>query len=131
MLFRSGLGITPGFGGTQRLPRLIGASKAKELIFTGRIITAEEALAIGLVNRIANPGYLLSSTLETARAIADNAQVAVRQSKRAVNRGIEMDLAAGLSYETEAFSLCFSTADQKEAMGAFVEKRKHEAFQNK
>jgi enoyl-CoA hydratase len=126
-----GLGITPGFGGTQRLPRLVGSSKAKELILTAENIGAEEALKIGLVSRVAPDEELMSAAFELAGKIAKNAQIAVRQSKEAINRGLQCALATGLSYEAQAFSVCFSTEDQKDAMNSFVSKSKLSGFKNK
>jgi enoyl-CoA hydratase len=127
----TGLGITPGFGGTQRLPRIVGASKAKELIFTAETIGAEEALRIGLVSRVVPDEELMTAALELAGKIAKNAQVAVRQSKDAINKGMQTDMATGISYEAQAFGLCFATEDQKDAMTAFVSKTKVTAFKNK
>lgn len=126
-----GLGITPGFGGTQRLPRLIGASRAMELILTARTISAQEALELGLVSHVYGPEELMDRALELADAIAANAQVAVRQSKAAVRRGLQTDMATGAAYESEAFAVCFATVDQKEAMRAFLNKEKMTAFQNR
>ncbi len=118
-----GLGITPGFGGTQRLPRAVGAAKAMELILTGKTIKADEALAIGLVNKVVEPEALMDEALALANAICANAQIAVRQSKACINRGLQTDIVTGISFEAEAFGLCFATEDQKEGMSAFVEKR--------
>lgn len=126
-----GLGITPGFGGTQRLPRIVGASKAKELIFTAETIGAEEALRIGLVNRVVDNEELMVAAMELASKIAKNAQVAVRQSKAAIDKGMQCDIQTGTAYEAQAFALCFSTEDQKDAMTAFVNKSKVAAFKNK
>ncbi len=126
-----GLGITPGFGGTQRLPRIVGAAKAKELILTARTIKADEALAIGLVNKVVEPEELMDEAVNMAKAIAANAQVAVRQSKACINRGLQTDITTGTAFEAEAFGICFATEDQKDAMTAFVEKRKLEGFKNK
>lgn len=126
-----GLGIIPGFGGTQRLPRLIGASRAMELILTARTISAQEALELGLVSHVYGPEELMDRALELADAIAANAQVAVRQSKAAVRRGLQTDMATGAAYESEAFAVCFATVDQKEAMRAFLNKEKVTAFQNR
>ncbi len=123
-----GLGITPGFGGTQRLPRIVGTGKAMELILTARVISAQEALEIGLVNAVYPPEELLPRALEMANAICANAQVAVRQSKRCVRRGMQTDIQTGVAYEAEAFGLCFATDDQKEGMSAFLEKRKEKHF---
>ncbi|ATR92649.1 enoyl-CoA hydratase-related protein [Porphyromonas gingivalis] len=119
-----GLGITPGFSGTQRLPRLVAPGIAKELIYTGRIIDAEEALRIGLVNRVTTPEELLPATMETAQLIASRSASAVSASKEAINRGTEMHIAEGIALEQNLFGLCFATADQKEGMAAFLEKRK-------
>lgn len=119
-----GLGITPGFGGTQRLSRLVGTNKAKELIFTGDIIDANEALRIGLLNKLVKPEELMNESLSIAKRIASKSQTAVRYSKEAINRGVEADIETGLSIEKNLFSLCFSTNDQKEGMTAFIEKRK-------
>jgi len=118
-----GLGITPGFAGTQRLPRLIGVAKAKELIFTGEMITAEEALRLGLVNKVVEPERLMEEAMEMAKKIISKGQIAVRLAKSAINRGIETDIETGTAYESEVFSICFSTHDQKEGMSAFLEKR--------
>lgn len=126
-----GLGITPGFGGTQRLPRIVGSSKAKELIFTAETIGADEALRIGLVSKVVPDEELMSAALEMANKIAKNAQIAVRQSKDAINKGIQTDIQTGLAFEAQAFGLCFSTEDQKDAMTAFVNKTKVAAFKNK
>ena len=119
-----GLGITPGFGGTQRLTRVVGRGQAKELIYTGGMIGAEEAKAIGLVNKVVPQEELMPAVLKLAGKIAKNAPVAVQLSKAAINRGINCDVVTGIAYEAEVFGLCFSTNDQKEGMAAFVEKRK-------
>ncbi|MEA4934932.1 MAG: enoyl-CoA hydratase-related protein [Lawsonibacter sp.] len=126
-----GLGITPGFGGTQRMPRIVGAANAMELIFTARNIGAAEAKEIGLVSHVYAPEELMDKALELANAIAANAQVAVRQSKAAVRRGLQTDMATGVAYESEAFGLCFATEDQKNAMKAFLNKEKIGVFQNR
>ena len=127
----TGLGITPGFGGTQRLPRIVGASRAMELILTAKTISAAQAREIGLVSEVYPPEELMDRALELANAIAANAQVAVRQSKAAIRRGLQTDMATGAAFESEAFGLCFSTQDQKDAMTAFVNKEKFTAFQNR
>lgn len=119
-----GLGITPGFSGTQRLPRLVGVGKAKELIYTAAVIDAAEAYRIGLVNKVAEPEELMNIAGEMARTIASKAQLAVRYSKEAINRGIETDVETGIAIETDLFGLCFATSDQKEGMDAFLWKRK-------
>lgn len=121
-----GLGITPGFSGTQRLPRLVGLGKAKELIYTAAVIHAEEACRIGLVNKVVEPEELMNECLAMASAIASKAQMAVRYAKEAINRGIETDIETGIDIETGLFGLCFATADQKEGMEAFLWKRKPE-----
>ena len=119
-----GLGITPGFGGTQRLPRVVGRGYGKELIFTGGMIDAQEALRIGLVNKVVPQEELMDAAMGLAKKIAKNAPIAVQLSKAAINRGINCDVITGIAYEAEVFGLCFATEDQKEGMGAFVEKRK-------
>jgi len=126
-----GLGITPGFGGTQRLTRIVGLAKAKELIFTGEIIDANEALRIGLVNKIVKKEELMEAALKLARKIASNAPIAVMLAKSSINKGYQMDIDTAVMYETEVFSQCFSTEDQKDAMIAFLEKRKVEKFKNR
>ena len=125
------LGITPGFGGTQRLPRIVGLSKAKELILTAKQIKADEALRIGLVDHVVPAEELMGVALGLAGDIAKNAQIAVRQSKSAINNGMQCDIETGAAFESQAFALCFSTEDQKDAMTAFVSKSKIEAFKNK
>ena len=119
-----GLGVTPGFGGTQRLPRLVGRGDAKMLIYTGDIIGAEEALRIGLVQKVVPPEELMDTVMALAKNIAAKGQVSVRLSKEMVDRGMDVDLRAGLEIEAEGFALCFSTEDQTEGMSAFLEKRK-------
>jgi enoyl-CoA hydratase len=126
----TGLGITPGFGGTQRLARLVGQGMAKQLIFTADIIKAEEALRIGLVNSVVEPEALMETTMAMASKIAANAPIAVQLCKTAINRGLQADIDTGLMYEAEAFGACFSTEDQKEGMSAFVEKR-DKCFKNR
>lgn len=125
-----GLGITPGFGGTQRLARLVGQGMAKQLIFTADIIKAEEALRIGLVNSVVEPEELIETAMAMANKIAANAPIAVQLCKTAINRGLQADIDTGLMYEAEAFGACFSTEDQKEGMTAFVEKR-DKCFKNR
>ena len=126
-----GLGITPGFGGTQRLARIVGVSNAMELILTAKTIKAEEAERIGLVSHVYPAEELMDKALVLANAIAANAQVAVRQSKAAIRRGLQTDMATGAAFEAEAFGLCFSTEDQKDAMKAFVNKEKVTSFKNR
>ncbi|QUH26811.1 enoyl-CoA hydratase-related protein [Serpentinicella alkaliphila] len=120
------LGITPGFGGTQRLPRVIGAAKAKEFIFTGGMYTAEEAEKVGLLNKVVKPEELMDVALSMATRMSELPSVAMSYCKTAINRGIEVDLDTGLEIEKDLFALCFATEDQKEGMGAFVQKRKAE-----
>jgi len=119
-----GLGIIPGFSGTQRLPRLVGLGKAKELIFTGGHIDAEEAYRIGLVNKVTEKENLLEETYKMAEKIKSNSHVAVKYAKEAINRGTETDIETGIAYESNIFGLCFAYDDQKEGMTAFIEKRK-------
>lgn len=119
-----GLGITPGFSGTQRLPRLVGMGRAKELIYTAAVIHADEAYRIGLVNKVVEPEALMDECMAMARTIAAKAQLAVRYSKEAINRGMETDITTGIALENGLFGLCFATADQKEGMEAFLAKRK-------
>ncbi|OLN30937.1 enoyl-CoA hydratase/isomerase family protein [Desulfosporosinus metallidurans] len=117
------LGILPGAGGTQRLPRLIGSGRAKELIFSGDFIKAEEALRIGLVNKVVPADQLFDEAKKMAKRFAARGAVALRMAKSSVNEGLRMDLEAGLQYEHKCFSLLFATEDQKEGMKAFLEKR--------
>lgn len=126
-----GLGITPGFGGTQRLPRIVGLGRAMELILTARVIGANEAKEIGLVNAVYPPEELMAKALEMANLIAAQAQVAVHQSKRCIRKGMQTDIATGTAYEAEAFGLCFATQDQTEGMTAFMEKRAEKNFTGK
>ena len=126
-----GLGITPGFGGTQRLPRIVGTGRAMELILSGRQIDAVEAERIGLVNRVLPHDQLMAAAEELARSFLANAQIAVRQAKRCIRKGTQTDIDTGVAYEAEAFGLCFSTEDQTEGMSAFVEKRKEKHFQGR
>ncbi len=118
------LGITPGYGGTQRLPRLVGEGKAKELIFTGRRITAREAQRIGLVDEVYPHEALMEEAIQMALEIAANAPVAVRYAKIQINQGLQTDMDTATKLEAGLFGLCFATRDQKEGMGAFLEKRK-------
>jgi enoyl-CoA hydratase len=119
-----GLGILPGMGGTQRLPRLVGPALAKELIFSARRIDAAEAKEIGLVNRVVAQGEALNAARELAAKISANGPVAVRHAKAAANKAFDVDLISGLEYEADQFALLFATEDAREGMGAFVEKRK-------
>ena len=126
-----GLGITPVFGGTQRLARIVGTSNAMELILTAKTISAAQAQEMGLVSHVYPPEELMDKALELAQAIAANAQVAVRESKAAIRRGLQTDMATGAAFEAEAFALCFATEDQKDAMTAFVNKEKVTGFKNR
>jgi len=125
-----GLGITPGFGGTQRMARLIGAGRAKELIYTGRNMKAAEALAVGLVEAVYPPEELMAEAEKLARRIAGNAPIAVRICKKSINEGLETDIDSGIAIEVKNFATCFETHDQREGMAAFLEKRKHDPFMN-
>lgn len=118
------LGVIPGFAGTQRLPRLVGKGRAKELLFTGKQIDAAEACRIGLVNSIVPLDQLIETVKVMAALIMERGPIAVKLCKAAVNEGLDMDFESGQAYEREVFGLCFATEDQKEGMRAFVEKRK-------
>jgi enoyl-CoA hydratase len=117
------LGLIPGFGGTQRLPRIVGPSQAKELIYTGKIITAAEALAIGLVNHVDAAGALMDAVMDTARNIAAKGRVSLRAAKEAVNNGLDTNLGTGLKIEQDAFAICMISEDAREGTRAFIEKR--------
>ena len=125
-----GLGITPGFGGTQRLSRLVGLGMAKELIYTAKIINAEEALRIGLVNKVVALEDLLVEAKALANTIAGQAPITVSLCKAAINKGMQLDIDSALSYESEIFGECFSTEDQSSGMTAFLEKTE-KCFKNK
>ena len=125
-----GLGITPGFSGTQRLPRRVGIGKAKELIYSGKMIKADEAEKIGLVNAVYAPEELLPGAIEMAKSFTKNAPIAVKYAKACIDRGMQMDIDDGIALENELFAMCFATEDQKEGMGAFLEKRPA-VFENK
>ena len=118
------LAIIPGAGGTQRLPRLVGKGKAKELIFTGKRIGAAEALNIGLVNKVCTPEALLDTCRQMAAEICETGPVAIEQAKYAINYGMETDLATGLAIESNAYWVCIPTEDRLEGLAAFREKRK-------
>ena len=117
------LGIMPGAGGTQNLPRAVGERRAKEIILTGRPFSAAEAYEWGLVNRLCAPARLLDETIETARRIADNAPISVRQAKHTIHYGLQMDLASAMMFEIEAYNRMVPTADRREGIAAFNEKR--------
>ena len=126
-----GLGITPGFGGTQRLARLVGPGKAKEMIYGARNIKADEAYRIGLVNNVYPIEELMPAAKKLASTIARNAPIAVRNCKRAINEGLQVDMDQAIVIEEKLFGDCFESYDQREGMTAFLEKRKVEAFLNK
>lgn len=118
-----GLGIIPGFSGTYRLPKLIGQGYAKEMIYTGKIIRADEALRIGLVNSIHEPEELMPAALEMAKKMLACAPVAISLAKQSINENYDLDAPSSLELESKLFGKCFTTADQKEGMAAFLEKR--------
>jgi enoyl-CoA hydratase len=120
------LGLIPGFGGTQRLPRLIGSNMTKELIFTGKMISAAEAKKIGIANKVVPQDQLLEEVTKTAKEIASKGKVSLRAAKQAINFGLNADLATGIHIEIEGFSMCFASSDSKEGTSAFLEKRKPE-----
>lgn len=126
-----GLGITPGFGGTQRLPRIVGLGKAKEMIYTGRNIKADEAYRIGLVNKVVPLENLMEEAKKMASIIISNAPIAVKLAKDAINRGMQVAIDEAVMIEAADFGKCFSTEDQTEGMSAFLERRKEKNFQNK
>ena len=127
----TGLGITPGFGGTQRLMRIIPVGMAKEMIYAGTQIKAPRALELGLVNAVYPVEELMPAALKLANKIAANAPIAVRASKKAMNEGLQVDIDKAIAIEEAYFGSCFESADQREGMAAFLEKRNHEPFQNK
>jgi enoyl-CoA hydratase len=118
------LGLIPGFGGTQRLPRLIGANRAKELVFTGKMISAVEAERIGLANKVVPQDQLMAEVMQTAKEIASKGKVSLRAAKQAINHGLNSDLATGIHIEVEGFAMCYGSSDAKEGTAAFLEKRK-------
>ena len=131
-----GLGITPGFGGTQRLARLVGQGMAKQMIYTGRNIKADEAFRIGLVNAVYPQNELLNEAKKMAETIARQAPIAVRNAKKAINDGLQVDMDRAIEIEEELFGNCFETEDQRAGMGNFLEKDKSKKlkvvpFQNK
>ena len=126
-----GLGITPGFGGTQRLPRIVGVGMAKQIIYSAKNIKADEALRIGLVNAVYPQADLMAQAEKLANAIAVAAPIAVRNCKKAINEGLQVDMDKAIVIEEKLFGSCFETEDQKEGMKAFLEKRKVEKFVNK
>jgi enoyl-CoA hydratase len=118
------LGIMPGAGGTQNLPRAVGARRAKEILLTGRPFSVQDAYEWGMVNRVCAPADLLTQALETASVIAANAPISTRQIKQSVNMGLNMDLPSGMMYEIEAYNRMVPTEDRREGIRAFNEKRK-------
>ena len=126
-----GLGITPGFGGTQRMARLVGPGKAKELIYTARNIKAPEALEIGLVQAVYPAAELMAAAEKMASRIAGNAPIAVRACKKAINDGLQVGMDEAIVIEEQQFGGCFESEDQKNAMAAFMEKRPHDPFVNR
>ncbi|MBR4829420.1 MAG: enoyl-CoA hydratase/isomerase family protein [Muribaculaceae bacterium] len=119
-----GLGIIPGFSGTYRLPKLVGQGYAKEMIYTGKVIRADEALRIGLVNAVYEPEELMYKALEMAAMMLKNAPVAIRLAKQSINEGYDLDADGAIALENKLFGQCFVTKDQKEGMDAFLNKRK-------
>ncbi len=119
-----GLGIIPGFSGTHRLPKLIGQGYAKEMIYTGKVIRADEALRIGLVNAVYEPEELMDKAMEMAQMMLKNAPVAIRLAKQSINEGYDLDADGAIGLENKLFGQCFATRDQKEGMDAFLNKRK-------
>lgn len=118
-----GLGIIPGFSGTYRLPKLIGQGYAKEMIYTGKVIRADEALRIGLVNAVYEPEKLMGKAMEMAAMMLKNAAIAIRLAKQSINEGYDLDADAAIALENKLFGQCFATKDQKEGMDAFLNKR--------
>ena len=118
-----GLGIIPGFSGTYRLPKLIGQGYAKEMIYTGKVIRADEALRIGLVNAIYEPEELMDKAMEMAAMMLKNAPVAISLAKQSINEGYDLDADGAIGLENKLFGKCFATIDQKEGMDAFLNKR--------
>jgi enoyl-CoA hydratase/carnithine racemase len=118
------VGVIPGAGGTQVLPRLVGEKKAKELVFTGAFISAQEALALGLVNKVVPQEKLRETVMEMARAMLRHSPVILKLCKLAINKSLDVPLSIGMDYERDLFAMCFGTEDQKEGSKAFLEKRK-------
>jgi enoyl-CoA hydratase len=117
------LGLIPGFGGTQRLTRIIGPNQARELIYSGKIISAAEAHVMGLVNRIEAQDALMASVMKTARSMASKSRISLRAAKEAINSGLDTSLGIGLSIEQDAFAICMASQDAREGTRAFIEKR--------
>ena len=123
-LTETSLGIIPGAGGTQRLPRIVGVARAKEMIYTARRISAADALELGLVNRVVPGDKLNETSREMALAIAQNGPIALEQAKFAINKGVDTSLEEGLNIESNAYWHCIPTEDRLEGLKAFKEKRK-------
>ena len=121
-----GLGIIPGFSGTYRLPKIVGQGYAKEMIYTGKAIRADEALRIGLVNAVYEPEQLMEKAVEMAQMMLHNAPVAISLAKQSINEGYDLDADAAIALENKLFGKCFATSDQKEGMDAFLNKRQAE-----
>ena len=121
-----GLGIIPGFSGTYRLPKIVGQGHAKEMIYTGKVIRADEALRIGLVNAVYEPEQLMEKAVEMAQMMLHNAPVAISLAKQSINEGYDLDADAAIALENKLFGKCFATSDQKEGMDAFLNKRQAE-----
>ncbi len=124
------LGLIPGFGGTQRLSRLIGPNQAKELIYSGKMMSADQALSVGLINQVCPADKLMDEVTAIAQAIGSKGAVSLRAAKEAINNGLDTDLATGLKIEQDAFALCMVSEDAREGTQAFIEKRKA-AFKGK
>lgn len=120
------VGVIPGAGGTQILPRLVGEKKAKELVFTGAFIPAQEALTLGLINKVVPQDKLLEAVMEMAKAILRHSPIIMKLAKVAINKSLETPLSIGMDWERDIFAMCFGTEDQKEAANAFLGKRKPE-----
>jgi len=118
------VGVIPGAGGTQILPRLVGEKKAKEMVFTGAFISAQEAFALGLVNKVVPQEKLRDTVMEMARAMLRHSPVILKLCKLAINKSLDVPLSIGMDYERDLFAMCFGTEDQKEGSKAFLEKRK-------
>jgi enoyl-CoA hydratase len=118
------LGVIPGFGGTQRLPRLIGPNRAKEMVFTGKMISAAEAEQLGLANKVVPQDQLMDEVIKTAKEIASKGKLSLRIAKETINYGLNADLTTGIHIEIEGFGLCYGSSDAKEGTSAFLEKRK-------
>jgi enoyl-CoA hydratase len=120
------LGLIPGYGGTQRLPRLIGKNQAKEMVFTGKFISAAEAEVLGIANRVLAPEALMEEVMKTAAVIAEKSRVALRAAKQSIDQGANTDLRTGIGIEINNFALAIGSLDAKEGLNAFLEKRKAE-----